>query len=170
MKRTVLFALVAVWALLAVADDEENQVWAYIVDDTPTNVRCEPKGAVAFTLPCDWSYIVCLSDPTNGWWRLRYAEIAEEAEEVRLAGSSTEEYWVHYSVVGIGTRNYGNQRLVLRAQPFEAAAVVYSFTEELSLHPLEVNGDWVKVVTPDGQHTGWIDSEWLCSNPLTNCC
>ena len=37
------------------------------------------------------------------------------------------------------------------------------------LRPVDIRGNWVKVKTIDGKHTGWIESEWLCGNPLTNC-
>ena len=70
----------------------------------------------------------------------------------------------------MGTRNYGKQKLILRKSPNAKAAIVYSFTDEIMLRPMEIKGDWVKVKTTDGKYTGWIEIEWLCGNALTNCC
>ena len=42
--------------------------------------------------------------------------------------------------------------------------------EELQLHPVGVTDGWIKVKTSDGKYTGWIEDEWICDNPLTNCC
>ena len=40
----------------------------------------------------------------------------------------------------------------------------------IELRPIDVKGSWVKVKTTDGKHEGWIESDWLCGNSLTNCC
>lgn len=73
-------------------------------------------------------------------------------------------------VVGFDTRNYGGQTLSLRQSPDAGSKVVFSFKEEMQLHPVGMKGDWVKVKTSDGKHEGWIETEWICDNPLTNCC
>jgi SH3-like domain-containing protein len=70
----------------------------------------------------------------------------------------------------MATRNYGGQTLYLRKSPSASAPVVYKFKEEITLRPMEIKGDWVKVQTSDGKFTGWIEEEWLCGNALTNCC
>ena len=89
--------------------------------------------------------------------------------EGKLKGSTTG-YWIHYSVLGMGTRNYGKEKLTLRQSPNAKSAAVYSFTKEIVLRPMDIKGDWVKVKTIDGKYTGWIEADWLCGNSLTNCC
>ena len=64
----------------------------------------------------------------------------------------------------------GGQTIELRAEPREDAAVSGKITKaEVTVRPLDMNedGEWVKV-SWNGQ-TGWIDSYWLCANPLTTC-
>lgn len=78
--------------------------------------------------------------------------------------------FINYSVVGFSTRNYGGQTLQLHASPDADSPVTFSFSEEMQLHPVGVVDGWVKVKTDDGKHSGWIQDEWICDNPLTNCC
>jgi hypothetical protein len=47
---------------------------------------------------------------------------------------------------------------------------VFTFDKEMLLMPLDIHGDWVKVQVDGYDIIGWIEAEWLCSNPLTNCC
>ena len=139
-------------------------------DSGPTNIRSAPRGVIALSLPDTTSYILAVSNPTNGWWLVESLSDAEHVQDIDLTGSSTGKYWIHHSVIGLGTRNYGGQKLVLRSAPSAKARATYSFTDEKLLHPIDVRGSWVKVKTADGKHTGWIEEIWLCDNPLTNCC
>ena len=111
-----------------------------------------------------------LTTPQDGWWKILEIWTAEDDEPVSMTGSDTGEYWIHYSNLGIGTRNYGGQCLALRTAPDEEADIVYRFTQELELMPLDIQGDWVQVKVDGYDIVGWIEAEWLCSNPLTNCC
>ena len=114
--------------------------------------------------------MVVLENCTKGWWKLaEKPSYAEEDVDIPLQPSATG-YWIHYSTVGFGTRNYGGQTLHLRKSPDDKAPITYSFSKELTLHPIGVQGDWVKVKTSDGKHSGWIEMDWICANPLTNCC
>ncbi len=96
--------------------------------------------------------------------------VGDDDSEVVLEGSDTGEYWIHHSSLGLGTRNYGSQELCLRDAPDEEGKVVFTFNEEMILMPLDIQGDWVKVKVDGYDIVGWIEAEWLCSNPLTNCC
>lgn len=136
-------------------------------NDAATNVRSAPRGEVVMTLPDTCSYIMTLTDARNGWWRIKWLECAEEGNDIALVGSPTQEYWIHYSVVGLDTRNYGNERWCLRATPNEKGKPTHWFNEEIEVHPLQVQGDWVQVEY--NGRKGWIEIEKLCDNPLTNC-
>lgn len=165
MKKISLLIVMIAATMGVVA---QNSVSAWISDsDSFTNIRCAPHGAVAMALPDTCTYMVGLTNPRDGWWQVEWIEAAEEAVEIELAGSTTGKYWIHHSVVGTSTRNYGNQRWCLRATPSKNGKPVYWFTEELVVNPIEVKGDWVKVKR--GKHTGWIEDVGLCSNPLTTC-
>lgn len=146
----------------------------YISDDTgsATNVRNAPNGKVIAKLNPNSGIMMVVESPRNGWWKIEdgfYSDPDKDFEEEYLKGSTTG-YWIHSSVLNVDTRNYGGQTLHLRKSPSSRAQSVYSFKEEISLRPLEIKGDWVKVKTYDGKHTGWIEAEWLCGNSVTNCC
>ena len=169
MKK-VLFLVILMATAFSVSAQDVLEAMLCDVDKT-TNIRNSPSGSVVMQLDNEKSYVFALTSPQNGWWKILTLWNAEDEEDgTALAGSATGEYWVHYSVLGVDTRNYGGEELHLRAAPDEDANVVYSFTEELELRPMDIQGDWVKVKVEEHDIIGWIEAEWLCSNPLTNCC
>lgn len=169
MKKVLLFFVLCVVALGAVAQDTMTAIlWD---SDEQTNIRNKPSGAVVMTLSAENPYVLNLTTPQNGWWRvLDLWNAADDLDPTILANSDTGEYWIHYSVLVVSTRNYGGQELCLRDAPDEGAGVVFSFTQELMLRPIDIKGDWVKLKMDGSGIEGWIEAEWLCSNPLTNCC
>ena len=166
-KLLVLFALTT-WLSVSVS---AQSLRVYIVDKNGpyTNIRNAPKGKIVDKIPTSETAMFGVEKPTNGWWKIIGTSYGTGDVDGTLTGSTTG-YWIHYSVLGMATRNYGGQKLTLRKEPSDKSAVVYSFTEERNLRVLDIKGDWVKVRTLDGKYTGWIDSEWLCGNSLTNCC
>ena len=172
MKSSFLVSLLAFF-LSAVSMQAQDKVSAMVTDDNGayTNIRNAPKGKVVDKLSTKVMAVVQLTSPRNGWWRIvgGCCEDYENDVSVSFSGSTTG-YWIHYSCVGFLTRNYGGQRLSLYAAPSSRSKALYSFSEpETLLHPVNVKGEWVKVKTKDGKHEGWINSEWLCYNPLTTC-
>ena len=148
---------------------------AYIADvsGTPTNVRNAPNGKVVQKLPdVDGGYVVSLLEVKNKWWKIDpVVDVygGDEDETVQLKGSKTG-YWVHYSVLGFGIA--GDHENVLRETPSpkgKPLKVSVSYLIEETLRPLEVRGEWIKVVTTDGRYTGWMPIDKICSNPLTTC-
>ena len=55
------------------------------------------------------------------------------------------------------------------AKPDEASAPAFSFTDERALRPLDVRAGWVLAETLDKKHRGWLQTEWVCGNPVTTC-
>lgn len=168
MKKILLIAILFVTALTAGAQDTFS---AFLLDDDmTTNIRNSPKGAVVITLSSEEFYVFDLTTPRNGWWRVVSFWNAENYDEdTSLEGSDTDEYWIHSSVVAVDTRNYGGQTIFLRAAPDEDAAVVAQYDEEMRFRPVDIQDGWVKVKLDYTDVEGWIEAEWLCSNPLTNC-
>lgn len=169
-RKVFLTAMMMAMALMVNA----QSLAVYISDNSgsATNVRNAPKGKVVAKLNANSGIMFDVESPRNGWWKISggvYTDPDKDMDDFRLKGSTTG-YWVHYSVIGFSTSNYGGQTLHLRQSPSGESRSVYSFKTELLLRPLEVRGNWVKVVTGDGKHTGWIEKEWLCGNSVTNCC
>jgi hypothetical protein len=180
MNKIVLKHLFsAVVLLLAVITGQAQTVDVFIFDNDGqfTNVRNSPSGRIVDRIPVDASATLAIERPTNGWWRVvgnRYTAMTNDPDSesdfkvYRLRGSSNG-YWIHNSVIAVGTRNYGGQHLKLRAEPNTSSRVTYTIKEEQVVRPIDIRGRWVKVKTLDGRGIGWIDAEWLCGNPLTNC-
>jgi len=166
MKHFFLLLLaVTLFANLAHAQDA---IYVMVTDSDPiTNVRSAPNGKVVMTLLDTCSYILDITEPRNGWWKITEIECAEEATNIALEGSPTQQYWIHNSVIGSTTRNYGNQKWCLRSKPSIKGKPTYWFIDSIIVHPINVSGDWVKVKC--NGHIGWIEYEMLCFNPLTTC-
>ena len=169
MKKVLILFILFVTALGATAQDTMS---AMLMDaDATTNIRNKPSGAVVMTLTTEKPYVFNLTTPQNGWWKiLDYWNAEDDEDATTLEGSDTGEYWIHFSVLSVDTRNYGGQELCLRDAPDENANVIFTFNQELSLMPMDIQDDWVKVKVNGYDIIGWIEAEWLCSNPLTNCC
>ena len=170
MKKIVLMTILLVTAFTVGA--QEKTLIAYLCgDSTCSYILNQPSGATVMTLSCDEPYVFSLSSPKDGWWKINDLwNAADDEDTTSLVGSETGEYWIHFSALGLGTSNYGGQELHLRAAPHQDADIVFTFNEELMLMPLDVDGDWIKVMVDGSDIVGWIENEWLCSNPLTNCC
>lgn len=153
-----------------------ESIAAYIDDDSgnATNFRDKPKGQVIGQLPITYTVALTITHPIQGWWQVLQGEVYPEeesqADALPLSSFIHHKVWIHYSVLCCGTRNYGGERWALRVSPTEKAKETFVFTQEVTLRPIDMKGEWVKVVTTDGQHTGWIERDRLCGNPLTNCC
>ena len=169
MKKKLFLSFVLLTSLSATMCAQSIGVFTSDQSGKYTNVRNAPNGKVVDRIPTSESAMIEVDQPTNGWWKIVSKGYSTGDEGGTFKGSTTG-YWIHYSVLAVATRNYGGQTLVLRKSPNAKAAKVFEFSEEELLRPMEIKGDWVKVKTYDGKHTGWIEMEWLCGNALTNCC
>lgn len=169
------FILTTVMMIVALSVSAQTGASAYIYDKsgTPTNVRNAPKGKVVQQLPdIDGGYVVSLLEVKNNWWRIDpivdiYGDV--EDDNVQLEGSNTG-YWVHNSVLQFNIA--GEYENVLRATPSpkgKPLKIDISYLMEVGLRPLEVRGQWIKVVTTDDRYTGWMPIDKICCNPLTTC-
>lgn len=169
MKNPLILLLVLLTALSATVSAQSIGVFTWDSKGKFTNVRNAPNGKIIDRIPTSEAAMIGVEKPTDGWWKIVGDNYDTGDSQVKIKSSDTG-CWIHYSVLALGTRNYGNQKLTLRKSPDEKSAVVYQFTDEILLRPMDIKGDWVKVKTIDGKYTGWIEEEWLCGNSLTNCC
>ena len=170
MKMRKLFTLISLLAV-ALAASAQDTIAAYLSCDPPmAYILNKPSGATVMTLDYEEIYTFTLTSPQDGWWKIVEMWTIEDDVTSSLTGSDTGEYWIHYSALGLGTRNYGGQEIYLREAPDEEAAVVFTSNQEIELKPMDVQGDWVKVMVDGYDIVGWIEAEWLCDNPVTNCC
>ena len=169
MKKKLFVLLMMMTCLSVGVSAQSLGVFTYDNSGKFTNVRNAPKGKVVDKIPTEVCAMIGVEKPTNGWWKIIGDTYDTGDDEGTLKGSTTG-YWIHYSVLAMGTRNYGGQTLYIRQSPSASAPVVYKFKKESQLRPMDIKGEWVKVQTTDGKYTGWIEEEWFCGNSLTNCC
>lgn len=172
MEKIILTTVIMV---IALSVNAQTGAGAYICDNsgTPTNVRNAPNGKIVQKLPeVNGGYVVSLLEVKNKWWKVDpIVEIYgdEEDEYVELKGSKTG-YWLHYSVLQFNIA--GEHENVLRQTPSAKGKPLKlgtSYLMEVGLHPLEIRGEWIKVITTDNRYTGWMPIDKICDNPLTTC-
>ena len=163
--RRILMATAAMLMALSGRCDWVLDTFVSDASSIATNIRSAPRGKVIKKLDQGHNYCVRVTDVKNGWWRVLSVENAEEAKEVEIP----EESYIHYTVLGLETRNYGGTEMIFHQYPNDASRIVYRFTEELLVRPLDMVDGWIEVETADKKHRGWIGIEYLCSNPLTTC-
>ena len=144
---------------------------AYIVDPDPngTNVRESPGGKVIKVLRSDVSWIVDLREAWNGWFRIGPEIDTGEDDAINL---KTTNCWVHGSLLGASTRNYGGEVLKFHAKPDSKSTVNFTVSNVIGVKFLDATMEWAKVSYTDNNGKkliGWIEIEWLCGNPYTTC-
>lgn len=163
-----LFFLVAFMSIFASATMAQVDVFFYDNSGSPTNIRNAPNGKIVETVPAGSDGMMIVENPKNGWWIICDNSFYQpDGGLYKLTGASN--YYIHYSCIGVSTTNYGGQTLRLRSTPSKKGTVVYSFKEELILHPIDERNGWVKVKTSNGKYQGWIEKQWLCGNSVSNC-
>lgn len=148
----------------------ENPLRAYISDQFggATNIRSMPAGDIIEELPNSNDYIIYIVAKSGRWFKVEKIDAIEET--INLPNN---EGWIHGSVIGFGTRNYGGQELHLYSSPDDQSDVVATINQESGVKLVDIDDEWVKVEWRDANSNifiGWIEREWLCGNPLTNCC
>lgn len=137
-------------------------------DGDVTNIREKPSGKIVMSIPTNRLYQTTVCEVHNKWWYVcrpihQYEPDDKDIDLPETGG------WIHSSVLTVSTRNYGGQELQLLAEPNKEAKAVFSFKEELTFHPIDKKGEWIKVENKEKKAAGWIKNEWLCGNAVTNC-
>lgn len=145
-----------------------SEIEAYLndADKSGTNIRNNPNGEIIKTLIKDdvnFEYMLRLTTSQDGWFKIKNPITGSE-NDIDIPGG---EGWIHGSVISVDTRNYQGEHLKLLDKP-EGGKILLIFEDQVAgLHLIEICGNWVKVEY--NKHIGWIESKWLCGNPLTTC-
>lgn len=148
---------------------------AYISDpsETPTNVRKAPGGKVITTMKTDLEHVVHVIGVEGEWFKIDHIEPFGYDEGVPLdAYDIPGQYgWVHQSVLQIGTRNYGGQKISFKDKPYDHGKDLHVIQEEFYGMPINACGDYIELKGEMNGKTiqGWVKKEWICANPLTTC-
>ena len=142
------------------------QVFLSDTDKSGTNIRHKPKGKVLLKLvkPDEESeFMLTVTEAKNGWFKVINPIYGGDAQ-VKIPNDHG---WIHGSVLGVGTSNYGNQKIELFESPKKGKVVGSINKVSYDLNLKDMCGSWIKV-----EHkgtVGWVDGGWLCGNPWTTC-
>jgi len=170
LLATVLIALTAFGQTNAVVK-LKTPLGCFISDTSasPTNIRKSPGGEVIGSFNPGSSVMIDVIAKSGKWFQFEVISNPEN-ETINMNGKTG---WLHGSVIGLGTTNYGGQKIPLYSKPDRKSAVTAEITEETLLHPEDIEEGWVKVTYKDKKSgktaSGWIEINWLCGNSVTNC-
>lgn len=137
----------------------------YVIDNGTTTQVCNaPRGKVVMQLPAGNGYKFEVETVHDGWWRL--SDEQEVWSSVVFPYQGLAHKWVHYSSLGLSTRNPHGEVIALRVAPTEAAVTICVLQGEVQMHPLDFKGEWCKVQTFDKKYTGWLRKKWLSPHPV----
>ena len=148
-----------------------DYAYASSPDQTDVNVRATPGGAIVFKLDHNEpGYTVDLYEVWNGWFRI--SPQIETVDQGPIVLKS-KQAWIHGSQLGADTRNYGGEKLTFRTHPDANSPIAFTIEEEIGVSYVDMVKGWIKVkYTPKNSRKsliGWIETEWLCPNPVTTC-
>lgn len=149
-------------------DCAKSELMVYLDDPdlTGTNIRTNPGADVITKLVMDDSnpgFMMTISEVENGWFKIE-GTISGGGDEIQLPNQTG---WIHNSVVSVGTRNYGNQEIILWNEPDGTIETGVINEESYGLRILDLCGEWIKI-NHKGK-VGWVKDEWLCGSPFTTC-
>ena len=148
-----------------------DYAYASSPDQTDVNVRATPGGTIVFKLDHNEpGYTVDLYEVWNGWFRI--SPQIETVDQGPIVLKS-KQAWIHGSQLGADTRNYGGEKLTFRTRPDANSPIAFTIEEEIGVSYVDMVKGWIKVkYTPKKSRKsliGWIETEWLCPNPVTTC-
>ena len=133
-----------------------------------TNLRDAPNGKVVGSIPAEGEWCMSIDKIVNGWCHIFAGNISSAENEDETIITKNADLWIHSSV--IGASGMGDGKVKLYASPSNSSSVVFESTDWTLIHPVEINGEWIKVKVDGTKKEGWIHLDEICSNPLTNCC
>lgn len=147
------------------------RVEAYVIDPDPKglNVRFGPGSeyAVKTRLLTQNETQVSIKGASGSWVLIDEAFELEAVEESKgLQGKG----WVYGPMLALTTRYVGLKKepaVRLFQEPNHNSAVVVRLPRDTEVRVIGCRGDWVQVRYKT--HTGWLDAESQCGNPVTTC-
>lgn len=68
---------------------------------------------------------------------------------------------------------YGGEKLTFRTRPDANSPIAFTVEEEIGVSYVDMVKGWIKVkYTPKKSRKsliGWVETKWLCPNPVTTC-
>lgn len=134
-------------------------------DLSGTNIRKSPKGEKLTQIVKqgeDAEFFITVTESKAGWFKISTIEDMEGKVEMDYSSA-----WIYGGVLGVNTRNYGNQTINVYSNANSTKIIGTITSETYGLSLVDLCGDWVRVRNKNVD--GWVKKEWLCGNPLTTC-
>lgn len=144
---------------------------AYVQDPdkkNPTNIRKDPGGEILVALEKGGEYMVEIIGQKNSWFKINKIYVFD-VDAVDIPGKIG---WMHYSVLAVRTRNYADQKLNVYSSPDKTSKIVGVIKIETEVRFTKIYNDYLLIRFTDSKGKnieGWINKDWLCGNPVTNC-
>lgn len=127
--------------------------------DNYSNIRETPNGEIILKInnSYGYGYIFNVIDCKGDWLKINHIQGIDQPKISEFEG------WLHTSIVGVSftysldllDKPNGKKVLNIKRESGETYKVI------------GVDCDWVKIKTKNG--VGWVKSEKICGNPVTNC-
>ncbi len=129
-------------------------------DENATNIRKAPNGKIIQKLNgADDYFTLTITETNNGWFKVVNIT-GMESDDIKIPGGTA---WIHGSVLEVSTR----RTIKLLDAPDGEALLVGRVDQEKQVRIKDRYLDWVKIEYQG--LSGWVESEWLCGNPVTTC-
>jgi hypothetical protein len=123
-----------------------------------SNVRENPNGEIILKLDNEIDYYVLnVIDFKKGWLKINNIVSVNYGYKI-----SEFEGWIHSSIVGVSTR----KELELMDKP-NGKIALGNIEQEIGVKIIDICFNWVKIEYKG--INGWVESKWLCGNPVTTC-
>lgn len=166
MKNLIILLLLTLTCNYSFSQETEKNntgimpfsVFLFDTTDVYSNVRINPNGEIMLKLDYSNDYfILTVIDYKNGWFKINNIVSVEYGYNI-----SNFEGWIHHSLIAVTTR----KNLELKEKP-NSKKMVGTINLETTVQIIDVWSNWAKIKYKE--NVGWVESKWLCGNPVTTC-
>ena len=137
----------------------------------------EPNGDIIFKLPPDeesgWG--VTVFEENEGFFKVlnvwrQEAGVLDYWDNDWM--SDFKYVWLEKGSIGIKTNNFDDGVVTIFEKPTKESDAIFSFNGVQTFGIEDVCNGWVRIIFRDengNDQMGWLEPEYQCSNPLSNC-
>lgn len=135
------------------------KVFLYDDANIESEIRNKLNGKIILKLnQTEDYYTYTITKAKNGWFKL-VKVIGVEGNKIKIPGKNA---WIYHTTIGMSSR----KNITLLDAP-QNGNIVGTVAQENSLRIIDRCSNFIKVEYND--IIGWVDSKWLCGNPVTTC-
>lgn len=161
MKKSLLIFFIINSLVMYSQQDCSFSPFNVALDDdsgSDTNVRYLPNEDIVLKLNKTDEFVLHVTDYKEGWFKTDKITSVHYGYEI-----SNLEGWVHQSTVSLFTR----KKINLLDKPKTGTSLGAIDGENGPVKIKDICSNWVKIEFEN--LVGWVETEWLCGNPVTTC-